>query len=143
MKYDRFVWDDSYSVNVKLIDEQHKHFFEIVNQSFDLLEIDPQNRAKIFAVIDELIAYGKFHLSTEERYFEQFNFIHSKEHIRSHNIFREKVDLYLLYLKNLKITDSVEDLAAAVTTFSKNWLSQHILISDKEYITLFNENGLK
>ena len=143
MKYDRFVWDDSYSVNIALIDEQHKHFFEIVNQSFDLLETDPKNKAGIFAIIDELVAYGKFHLSTEETYFEKFNFIHSKEHTISHNIFREKVDSYLLYLKSLKITEDADDLAGAVTTFAKNWLSQHILISDKEYITLFNENGLR
>ncbi len=34
----KFVWTNEYSLGVGVIDDQHKHFFEIVNQIYDLLE---------------------------------------------------------------------------------------------------------
>lgn len=33
-----FEWDDSYSVKVDRLDEQHKHFFEIVKELHKALE---------------------------------------------------------------------------------------------------------
>jgi hemerythrin len=58
-------------VNVALINEQYKHFFEIVNHVFDLLETDPESKVGVLAIINELVDYGKFHLDTEEKYFKQ------------------------------------------------------------------------
>ena len=34
----KFIWKDEYGVGIQLIDEQHKHFFEIVNKILDLAD---------------------------------------------------------------------------------------------------------
>lgn len=137
---DKIFWDDSkYSVHVWLIDGQHKHFFEICNEAFDLLENDYKNEFAILAVITELIEYAKYHFTTEEHYFEEFNYIHTNEHFEQHNMFREKANSYL---KKLKAGTS-RALATEIATFARNWLLIHIAKYDREYSPLFNAHGLK
>jgi len=82
-------WKDEYSVNVKEIDEQHKVFLKILNNLYVAINnysIDKE----LTKILEELVDYTKLHFSTEEKYFEQFNYSHTEEHKEEHKELIEK-----------------------------------------------------
>jgi len=85
--------------------------------------------------------YAFFHLSTEEKYFNQFAYSAMAEHMKQHSMFREKSDEYMARIKKTDV--DLEKLALEITDFAKNWLSKHIMMADKLYAPLFKKHGLK
>jgi hemerythrin len=116
-------WRDEYSVNVKLIDEQHKHFLAVMDEVYDAFE--SLSSANIMGhVIEELIDYTNTHFITEE-------------HKLRHQEFTAKV----LVLKS-RYQGGETDLIAETIDMLENWLIQHIMTYDKKYTACFNEHGL-
>lgn len=135
VEMDFFVWDDSYSVNVKEIDNQHRKLIEMVNNFY--LDIEKNNKESLKTLLRGLVDYTEYHFSTEERYFEKFNYSKLKAHKKSHDSFVKKV-------KDVKekYDDGKLVLSFEITDFLKNWLIEHIKGEDKEFKECFNENGL-
>ena len=130
-------WDDSYSVQVSAIDDQHKKLIELVNQLYDAMR-KGQDLIIIGEVIDELIHYTKTHFAYEEAYFEKFGFEKKEEHKAEHKDFVREVEEFKNKFKEGKITLSIE-----VLQFLSGWLFTHIKGSDKDYITYFHTNGIR
>ena len=65
-------WDESLSVHVKKIDDQHKKLIHIINRAHDtnLLE----DREEGDKILNELLEFTRVHFSTEEKYFEKCNY---------------------------------------------------------------------
>ena len=136
----KFIWTNDYSLEINVIDEQHKHFFEIVNRIYDLLAKPNQERTEIVNIINELKDYAFYHLATEEKYFNQFAYADITNHMKYHTMFRLQSDEYTERIKNSQ--EDLSKLALEITDFAKNWLMNHILIADKKYAHLFKEHGL-
>jgi hemerythrin len=137
MKMTLLTWDETYSVNVNLIDGQHKKLFNLANGYSIALE---QGRSKLALcdLLDGLANYASIHFSTEERYFNQFNYSDSEEHMLEHEILSNKIcDLK----SKIKTGISVEN--DEVSKFLKVWLDTHIKGTDHKYIECFNSNGLR
>jgi hemerythrin len=128
----KFIWTKEYELDIKIFDNQHKHFFEIVNQVYDILDKNNKTREEIKKIIHELIEYGYMHLDTEEKYFKQFDYPDMINHIEHHKMFKEKASVYLDKIE--KNNTNLDDLALDIANFSKEWLSNHILIEDKMYV---------
>ena len=137
----RFIWDPKYSVNIKSIDNQHQRFFEIINQLYDLIHRVYFTRQDLLTVIQELEKYADFHLSYEEKYFKEFGYPDAKVHVTAHNLLRQKVKSYLTELQNPASDPGV--VAANIAEFTKNWLSEHILDLDHQYIQFFILHDIK
>jgi len=137
----KFVWTNEYSLGISIIDEQHQHFFEIVNQIYDMLEKSKNNKDDLIQIIKELKDYAFFHLATEEKYFNQFAYSDIANHMNAHTMFRVKAGEYSDRINNEK--EDLPKLALEITDFAKNWLSMHIIIADKMYAPLFKAKGLK
>lgn len=135
----KFIWSDEYSVGVKLIDSQHKRFFEIANNIIDLAEKTPQ-REKLMNLVNDLGDYAFYHLNTEEEYFDEFNYKEAGAHVLAHSDFREKVQHYFNLTRDEK-TD-IEKLAPKVAEYTIDWLKNHIIAMDKKYSKCFKEHGL-
>ncbi len=129
-------WDEKYSVNVVEIDTQHKGFFRIIN---DLNDAVYEGKAQdiIEATVYKMIEYAKVHFATEEKYMTKFNFTGYAEHKMEHDNFHMKA---LELQERLKV--GVYILSSEIMRFLKDWLSNHILTTDKKYGPFFNENGL-
>jgi len=139
----RFVWNDSYSVKVPSLDEQHKRFFGITNQILDLLDHPKNSELKnslILAVV-ELGRYALYHLSYEEECIFKFMCTECKDHPLSHDYYREKVKGYLKKVRT-EGTD-IYALAEELAVFSREWLSNHIAQKDKEYVPCMEKNNVK
>ena len=129
----KFVWTKEYELDIKIFDNQHKHFFEIVNRVYDLLGKEGDTREEMKKIIHELVEYGYMHLDTEEKYFKQFNYPDMINHIEHHKMFKERTAEYLNMVENSSI-NNLADLTLDIADFSKEWLSNHILIEDKMYV---------
>ena len=129
-------WDEKLSVNVKSIDEQHKKLIGLINLLHDSMK---EGKAKdiMNKVLGDLADYTDYHFQTEEKYFQQFNYPEFVKHKKEHDDLRKEV----LNLKN-KLDKGEGIITIEVMYFLKDWLSKHILGSDKKYSSFFNSKGV-
>ena len=133
----KLKWEDKYSVGVKLIDDQHKTMFETINQLIDLMSATPK-KLELDKVITRLIDYKRFHFSTEEKYFDEFNYEDKEKHVAEHKSFNSRLEEIVN-----KHRDDTVALAFALVDFLEDWLIDHLMVMDQKYVTCFREHGLK
>ena len=138
---EKFVWTNKYSLGIGIIDEQHHHFFDIVNRIYDMLEKKGDHREEIITIVGELKEHAFYHLATEEKYFNQFAYSDIANHMKAHTAFRLKTEEYSNRIENKD--EDFSQLALEIADFSKNWLEHHILVADMLYAPLFKAHGLK
>jgi hemerythrin len=130
-------WDDSFSVNIVEIDNQHKKIVELINNMADAMKIG-KGKVVLGGILNELVDYTVYHFKTEEDYFEQFGYSKIETQKKEHAEFKEKVfDLK----KELKVGNQF--FSIEVMTFLSSWLETHIKGVDKEYTAFFNAKGIK
>jgi hemerythrin len=133
----KLLWEEKYSVGVKLIDDQHKMMFETINTLIDILGGVPQKN-EIDEIISKFVEYKKFHFATEEKYFDDFNYENAEEHKAKHRDFNNKLDELVAKNKD----DSII-LAFGLIDFLEDWLLDHLITEDQKYVECFAKNGLK
>jgi len=129
-------WDKSLSVQVKEIDDQHKKLVGIINRAFEESK-GGKDCKKCNEILADLIGFSRTHFSTEEKYFKQFNFEGTEEHMKEH------ADIMLKILNFKKRLDKGEDIAAEALNFLKEWLEDHLATMDQKYVKCFKEHGLE
>ena len=61
-------WNDSFSVNVVKIDQEHKKLFEMVNELTDAMKAG-HGKDVLGNILDRLISYTAFHFQTGGKIF--------------------------------------------------------------------------
>lgn len=130
------TWEDSMSVNVKEIDDQHKKLISLINELHDGIQ-SGEEKEILGYVLEELINYTRYHFSAEERRMKQFSYIGYLEHKREHDDLTDQV----LSLKG-KYDRGESALSNEVSSFLKDWLTNHIKGTDKKYTAFFNSKGI-
>lgn len=134
-------WTKEMSVGVKEIDEQHKKLFSLLNELFDAISTNKLGTI-IGDTLDEAIDYTKYHFSTEEKYFEKFDYKDKASHKKKHAYFKSKVErLKKEYSEKIDM-DGMSDTGIELMNFLKDWWIEHIMHIDKKYTTCFHEHGL-
>jgi hemerythrin len=130
------VWDDSLSVGINLIDEQHKM---LIKRLDDLSQAVCSNQAvgEILKTLDFLVEYTDYHFSTEEKHMNELQYPGFEYHHAQHEEFKGS-------LKNL-IDDFEEEgatrsLSTAINQFLMNWLVNHIKNVDVEFGIFLKDN---
>ena len=129
-------WNDSYSVKVAEIDQQHKKLIAMINDLFAAMQ---QGKGKdvLGTILNGLVAYTGTHFTTEEQYFDRFGYPETVAHKKEHANFVAKV------MDFKKSFDAGQlGLSLNVMNFLSDWLTHHIQNVDKRYGPLFNEKGL-
>ncbi len=130
-------WNDTYSVQIEEIDNQHKKLIALINELFDSMQKGQSNKI-IERILDDLVDYTVFHFKNEETYFDRFNYEDTEEHKEKHKRLVNKV---------LKVKSDFESGKMSVSSdllkFLKRWLFEHILETDKKYVDCFQLNGVK
>ena len=130
-------WDDKYSVNVTIIDEEHKKLIDIINKTIFENQYD-NNPRSISEILCEMTVYAKEHFKTEETYMSNFKYHDYKSHKDEHQNFSKNISGYCNDLMSGSY-QIIEDL----TKYLQQWLVHHIQETDKKYTYCFNNNGLK
>lgn len=130
-------WNESLSVNVQEIDQQHQKLIGMINELYDAMK-EGKGNTVLDKVITELIDYTTSHFTTEEKYFEKYSYPRAASHKLEHADFIKKVSSFQEQYRAGQTGLSIE-----IITFLSNWLKNHIQIVDKQYTPFFNEKGLK
>jgi hemerythrin-like metal-binding protein len=137
----KFTWTDTYSVHIKEIDEQHQHFFELVNEIDDIVKTQQAgDRDVLMRKVEELGDYAFYHLSTEEQLFKKYGYPEARVHIDFHNLYRDKMADFITEVHNP--TANLFSLAGELSDFSGSWLKNHIITVDQKYSAFFKEHGV-
>ena len=128
-------WSSTFSVGVKVIDEQHKGLLDLVNDMFNhVSERDSDEREYFKDVIQQAIQYIKVHFSTEEKIMLHTNFPGYTEHKKAHDTF------VLVVVENIKNFESGKRFVLLdFTKFLKEWILTHIAFMDKQYFAYFKQ----
>jgi hemerythrin len=129
-------WDDSLSVGVREIDAQHKTLIMNLNELGEAMMQGKANSMLKF-LLNKLVGYTQMHFTTEEKYMTKWSFSGFAGHKAEHDAFVKKVADFQKDYESGKQMLSVE-----VLTFLKNWVANHIQVTDKKYGKFFNEHGL-
>ena len=129
-------WNESYSVGVKELDEEHKQLFRIINALFEAPDthMDLQRISELLADMRE---YASVHFETEEKYMSECRYPDIANHIRAHQRYRDKVN----NIRPQSLTENPEQFEKIIQ-FLYEWLAGHILSCDKKYALLVS-NCLK
>ncbi len=130
-------WDNSFIVNVGVIDNQHQRLVSMVNDLHEAMEAGKGQDA-LGEIVDGLVHYTRTHFVTEEKYFDQFGYPEAAPHIREHDVFTEKISEFQTGMQEGKLGLSIQ-----VMYFLRDWLKDHIKESDMKYSRFFNEKGLR
>jgi len=131
-----FQWDDSYSVGIAVIDEQHRKLVGMINTLDDAMR---QGRGKsvLSGILSEMVRYTAMHFSTEEEYFKRYEYPGAGPHLEEHEKFTSKVSEFQKGFDAGRI-----GLSTDVMNFLTDWLKKHILGSDKRYGQFLVERGV-
>jgi len=131
-----FNWSNQYSVNIKQIDEQHKILIGIINELHDGMKAG-RGKEVMGPLINKLVDYTVFHFSFEEKLFTSNGYPEASSHKNTHAALVKKVNELKKDYDSGKAILSME-----VMNFLKEWLSGHILGTDKKYSSFLNSKGV-
>jgi hemerythrin-like metal-binding protein len=130
-------WDDSLSVKINSIDDQHKKLIAMINDFYDGIS-KRSSQESVLKLILEMKNYTVVHFTNEEKIMKQVNYPDFDSHKKLHEHFVAKVVELETKIKAGKLVVSLE-----ITTFLKDWLKNHIMIVDKKYSDYFMRSGIK
>ncbi|MFW9850707.1 MAG: bacteriohemerythrin [Candidatus Thorarchaeota archaeon] len=134
---EKIEWDESLSVGISLIDEQHKELLDRLNGITDAVE-NHQGIDKILSTLSFLYEYTDVHFSTEEKYMREFDYPGKKLHMGQHVEF---FDMLEKMRKDFEEEGATRALGESISTFLGNWLVTHIKGIDCKFGEFLQEQG--
>lgn len=128
-------WSPTFSVGIRLIDDQHKELLNVTNDLFNhCVGDEASERAYFKKVIQSAVAYVKVHFSTEEKIMQRTRFAGYAAHKQEHDSF------VLTVVEQVRAFNAGEKFDLIhFTRFLKNWVLTHIAVSDKLYFEHFKK----
>jgi hemerythrin len=131
-----FIWNDSYKTGISTIDTQHKKLVDLINELHDAMTKGQGNQV-IGKIVNELVNYTITHFAAEERLMKQAGYADFDAHKKIHDDFTAKVrDM------QKSLADGQKMMSLQVSTFLKEWLSGHIMGTDKKYVPTLSAKGI-
>jgi len=121
------AWNDSYSVGVKTIDQQHAGLFAIVNELHTAM-MKGNAQSVVGPLLDKLVKYTVEHFAYEERMMAAAKFPGLATHRAHHADLTRHVGDFMARYKRGDGTLNIQLLR-----FLSDWLTRHIQHEDKEY----------
>lgn len=131
------TWDDTYSVEIQEIDEQHKCLIEIMNELYTAIA-HKSNRDLISNVLDKLVDYTRIHFAVEETLMRVFHY----EGYEAHKAIHDRIVTQVLEFQG-KFRAGNDSVGMELLLFLKDWLFDHINKVDKQYVKTFHKAGVK
>lgn len=129
-------WDNSLSVNIEKIDDQHKKLLDMINK-FDV-NLRAGDKGAITSVLEGLVIYTIQHFALEEQFFDEFEYADAVSHKKEHSYFVGKVNDVKKRHESGEMALSLE-----IAFFLKKWLVEHIKGTDQKYVNCFHGKNLQ
>jgi hemerythrin len=131
-----FPWSETYSVKIGIVDTQHKNLLNLLNELHQAM-VEGHGKAKLGQVLSNLVKYTQFHFATEERLLQ----LHEYADFPAHKAEHDQLASTVLEYQRKFIANEI-GLSVEVMNLLKDWLSKHILGSDKKYAAFLNTKGV-
>ncbi len=116
-------WSFTFETGISLIDRQHRNLVDIINWLHDNI----RDVATVKKTLAELSAYARYHFQQEAELMARFRIEDAAEHLAEHSVFIAKTAaLFTRFEANSSAT-----LAEEIIAFLRDWLTNHILVTDK------------
>ena len=132
------AWDDSLSIGVPLIDEQHKALIQRLNDVSAAVEAS-QGEREIVNTLGFLSDYAGFHFSTEEKHMQANEYPGYDEHKALHEEFKTTL---ADFSRDFYEEGSTKQIADAMNTLLVTWLFKHIRGTDCKFSAFLAEKGV-
>jgi hemerythrin-like metal-binding protein len=132
-----FAWSDTYSVQIGIIDMQHKNLVNLVNELHQAMGVG-QGKEQAGKILSNLIRYTQVHFKTEENLMES----HKYPEYTSHKSEHDRLTKTVLDFQD-KFQRNQVGLTVELMDFLKLWLTRHILGSDQKYTPFLNAKGVR
>ena len=130
-------WEERFSVHVQEIDAQHQRLLQMIDDLHTAMT-ERRGREVLLEIVERMIDYARSHFATEEAYMERFKYPGYVRHRAEHAGFSAKaVELHG------RLRSGALVLSLEVINFLREWVTNHILVSDQAYSACFRANGLK
>ena len=131
------IWNETYSVGVQELDDQHKALIHMINEMHYAMNNDKGQEA-ISSIVEQMFDYMELHFSTEEGYMQKCEYLGLPAHQKQHEEFRSKArDL------RERVNAGEFVLSFEIVQFLSDWLQKHIMVTDMKYTSLFAEKGIR
>ena len=128
-------WEKKFETGINRIDEQHKRLVAIINKLHENIIIQ-KDGSLVTDLLMDLKIYTIDHFSTEEKMLKKYNYPAEKEHIEEHQKFINKISENLYDVSSAPLAQGY-----SLIEFLKEWLLNHILIHDMEYVSHFKKTS--
>ncbi|MES9859704.1 MAG: bacteriohemerythrin [Candidatus Thiodiazotropha sp. LLP2] len=134
----KFVaWDDSLSVGIQAIDDEHQKLLTLIN-NLQTSVLYPTGEAFERQALSELVDYTKYHFAREEQLMSENEYPDFEAHKKQHEEMIAKVTRFLDDYE--KDRESTTD---KLTSFLKSWLIDHIAGTDQLYSQYLRDRGVR
>ena len=131
-----FPWKNEYSVGIGKFDEQHKSLVGLLNEIYDAMN-EGKGKERLGSVLSDLVQYTKTHFASEEALMKLYDYPDHAAHKQKHESMAGHVQTLVKKFEDGEITNTNQ-----ITGFLKDWLSKHIMETDKAYGPYLNEKGV-
>ncbi len=131
------TWKDEYSVKVRTIDQQHKKLIDLLNQMFDAMRAQ-RGKEVVGQVLADLVTYTSTHFTYEEDLMKKHGYASYESHRLQHQMLVKKVLDFQKDFQSARSSATID-----VMNFLKEWLTTHILGTDRQYTAFFESKHVQ
>lgn len=124
-------WSSDYELGDEVVDFQHKKLVLLLNQLHDAVESNTQ-QLLVEISLDELVKYTQTHFTQEESIMDDTEGLTSDfvdSHKKAHRNFVDKIENF-----KKEYYAGKAEVSQELITFLKDWLVNHILVTDKKLV---------
>ena len=133
----KIEWDDQLKIGIEEIDNQHHELVVIYNQLCDAIEAR-QGPEKTLEIFRHLGHYTTVHFATEESVMRMLGYPEYEPHKEAHDRLIQELKVLIQSAEK-----SPQGVNFQLMFMIKQWLSRHILETDKQYVPFFVQAGIK
>lgn len=122
------MWNKDIEIGVEIVDKQHNMLIDMINEFHDAI-LAGQSYEKMGDIITGPLYYSQTHFAAEEELFWKYGYPYRQAHVREHNDFIVKISSKFDKLKNGELVLSVD-----ISRFLRDWLLNHVMVSDKKFL---------
>lgn len=123
------AWSEKYRLGIEAVDRQHRQLFELIANLNRLIGVHA-GAGEIRAALAQFVRWAEIHFASEQMLLEVAGYPDLAAHIEEHEAFLKALarNVELVASRPLAVTET------KITGLLTNWLQNHILENDKEYL---------
>ncbi len=132
-----FIWDNSFSVGVPSIDDQHRNLIKVTDRLFEAMKVGKGNEV-IGEILSSLIDYTITHFTYEEKIMQTTGYPAYLAHSQVH---QNLIQTVTQFHERFQAGNTL--LTVELMNFLKTWLMNHIKEDDMKYGPFLVAKGVK